>query len=68
MSSGFAEESQEMPAPATSNSSGIVGGQVDTKLQSEYSGKRTEFLAYRSVISTARTPLEWLLRQLNEKV
>ena len=45
----------------------IFGGQVDTKLQSEYSGKRTKFLAYRSVISTARTQLEWLLWQLNEK-
>ena len=45
----------------------IVGGQVDSKLQSEYSGKRTKFLAYCSVISTACTQLEWLLRQLNEK-
>lgn len=45
----------------------IVGGQVDTKLQSDFSGKRTKFLAYRAVISTARTQLEWLLRQLNEK-
>ena len=45
----------------------IVGGQVDAKLQSDYSGKRTKFLAYRSVIATARTQLEWLLSQLNEK-
>lgn len=45
----------------------IVGGQVDPKLQSDYSGKRTKFLAYRAVIATARTQLEWLLRQLNEK-
>ena len=45
----------------------IVGGQVDPKLQSDYSGKRTKFLAYRSVIATARTQLEWLLQQLNEK-
>jgi len=45
----------------------IVGGQVDPKLQSEYSGKRTKFLAYRAVIATARTQLEWLLRQLNDK-
>ncbi|MCK9589247.1 MAG: ATP-binding protein [Terrimicrobiaceae bacterium] len=45
----------------------IVGGQVDPKLQAEYSGKRTKFLAYRAVIATARTQLEWLLRQLNEK-
>jgi hypothetical protein len=45
----------------------IVGGKVDDRLQSDYSGKRTKFLAYRAVIANARTQLEWLLRQLNEK-
>jgi|694.fasta_scaffold67891_5 hypothetical protein len=45
----------------------IVGGQVDPKLQSDYSGKRTKFLSYRAVIATARTQLEWLLTQLNDK-
>lgn len=45
----------------------VAGGQVDPKPQSDYSGKRTKFLAYRAVIATARTQLEWLLRQLNEK-
>ena len=45
----------------------IIGGQVDPKLQSDYSGKRTKFLSYRTVIANARTQLEWLLRQLNEK-
>lgn len=45
----------------------IVGGHVDQKLQSDYSGKRTKFLAYRAVIANARAQLEWLLRQLNEK-
>lgn len=45
----------------------IVGGQVDQKLQVDYSGKRTKFLSYRAVIANARTQLEWLLRQLNEK-
>jgi hypothetical protein len=45
----------------------IVGGQVDQKLQSDYSGKRTKFLSYRAVIANARTQLEWLLKQLNEK-
>ncbi len=45
----------------------IVGGLVDQKLQSDYSGKRTKFLSYRAVIANARTQLEWLLRQLNEK-
>jgi len=45
----------------------IVGGKVDDRLQSDYSGKRTKFLAYRAVIANARTQLEWLLSQLNEK-
>jgi Molecular chaperone, HSP90 family len=45
----------------------IVGGLVDQKLQSDYSGRRTKFLSYRAVIANARTHLEWLLRQLNEK-
>ncbi len=45
----------------------IVGGSVDPKLQSEYSGKKTRFLSYRAVIANARTQLEWLLNQLNEK-
>ncbi len=45
----------------------IVGGGVDPRLQADYSGKRTKFLAYRAVIATARTQLEWLLRQLTEK-
>jgi hypothetical protein len=45
----------------------IIGGQVDAKLQSDYSGKRTKFLSYRIVIANARTQLEWLLKQLNEK-
>lgn len=45
----------------------VVGGQVDQKLQSDYSGKRTKFIAYRAVIANARTQLEWLLRQLKEK-
>jgi len=45
----------------------IVGGLVDQKLQSDYSGKRTKFLSYRVVIANARTQLEWLLKQLNEK-
>ena len=45
----------------------MVGGKVDPKLQSIYSGNRTRFLSYRSVIANARTHLEWLLKQLNEK-
>ena len=44
----------------------IVGGEVDVKLQHEYSGKHTTFLSYRAVIANARTQLEWLLKQLNQ--
>jgi hypothetical protein len=45
----------------------VVGGTVDPKLQSAYSGKKTRFLSYRTVIANARTQLEWLIKQLNEK-
>lgn len=45
----------------------VVGGSVDPKLQSDYSGKKTRFLSYRAVIANARTQLEWLIKQLNEK-
>jgi hypothetical protein len=45
----------------------IIGGQVDTKLQFDYSGKRTKFLSYRAVIANARTQLEWLIKQLSER-
>lgn len=45
----------------------IVGGSVDPKLQSNYSGKKTRFLSYRAVIANARTQLEWLIKQLNDK-
>lgn len=45
----------------------VVGGVVDSKLQSSYTGKKTRFLAYRAVIANARTQLEWLLRQLSER-
>lgn len=45
----------------------IIGGEVDSKLQHEYTGRQTRFLSYRSVIANARNQLDWLLRQLNEK-
>lgn len=45
----------------------IVGGEVDQKLKHEYNGQRTKFLSYRAVIANARTQLDWLLKQLNEK-
>ncbi len=45
----------------------IIGGEVDPKLQDEYSGKHTRFLSYRAVIANAQTQLTWLLNQLNQK-
>jgi hypothetical protein len=45
----------------------IVGGEVDPKLQAEYTGKKTKFLSYRAIFAGARTQLEWLLDQLNQK-
>ena len=45
----------------------IIGGEVDAKLQHEYTGKQTRFVSYRSITANARTQLEWLLNQLNEK-
>lgn len=45
----------------------VVGGEVDPKLQDEYTGKKTKFLAYRAILAGARTQLEWLLSQLNQK-
>lgn len=45
----------------------VVGGEVDPRLQQEYTGKRTHFLSYRAINARARTQLEWLLKQLNQK-
>lgn len=45
----------------------VIGGSVDTKLQSSYTGRKTRFLSYRAVVANARTQLEWLLCQLNDK-
>ena len=42
----------------------IIGGEVDPKLQDEYTGKKTSFAAYRAVIATARRQLDWLIEQL----
>lgn len=43
----------------------IVGGEVDPKLQDEYTGKKTSFAAYRTIIATSRRQLDWLIDQLN---
>ena len=45
----------------------IVGGEVDPKLQDEYTGKKTRFLSCRAIFAGARTQLEWLLDPLNQK-
>lgn len=43
----------------------IVGGEVDPRLQDEYTGKKTTFAVYRIVIATAHRQLDWLIDQLN---
>jgi hypothetical protein len=45
----------------------IIGGEVDAKLVDEYTGKKTKFASYRAVIATARTQLEWLLKEISAK-
>jgi len=45
----------------------IVGGEVDPKLQDEYTSKNTSFAAYRAVIGSARQQLDWLLEQLSRQ-
>lgn len=42
----------------------IIGGEVDAKLVDEYTGKKTNFASYRAVIATAKTQLEWMLKEL----
>ena len=43
----------------------VIGGEVDTKLQEAYTGKKTRFASYRTVIASARTQLQWLLSEMN---
>jgi len=45
----------------------IVSGEADSKLQHAYTGETTRFLSYRVVVASARTQLDWLLNQLNQK-
>lgn len=45
----------------------VVGGEVDAKLQEQYTGKKTKFVSYKAVIASARTQLEWLVDQLTQK-
>jgi hypothetical protein len=42
----------------------IIGGEVDPRLQDEYTGKKTSFAAYRAIIATAHNQINWLLDQL----
>jgi hypothetical protein len=44
----------------------IVGGEVEPRLIEAYTGGKTKFTSYRSLIATARTQLEWLLTELTE--
>jgi hypothetical protein len=44
----------------------VVGGEIDSRVQPEYSGGRTKLLSYGAVIANARTQIEWLLSQLNQ--
>lgn len=44
----------------------IVGGEVDTKLVEEYTGKQTAFVSYRAVIALAKTQLHWLIDELQK--
>ena len=45
----------------------IVGGKVDTKLQSEYTAKPIKFLSYLAIIANARRQLDWTIEQLTQK-
>lgn len=45
----------------------IVGGEVDPKLVAELTGKKTKFASYRAIIATAKTQLEWLLKELSSE-
>ena len=45
----------------------VIGGEVDPKLVDDYTGKKTTFASYRAVIATARTQLEWLLKEVTTK-
>ncbi len=42
----------------------IVGGSVDSSMSDHYACEDTKFLSYDAVISTARTQLNWLLKEL----
>lgn len=42
----------------------IVGGTVDASMSAHYDRVDTKFLSYDAVISTARTQLNWLLKEL----
>ncbi len=42
----------------------IVGGTVDSSMSDHYAHEDTKFLTYDAVISTARTQVNWLLKEL----
>lgn len=45
----------------------IIGGEVDSKLVDEYTGKKTKFASYRAVIAIAKTQLQWLIDELQAR-
>ncbi len=45
----------------------IIGGEVDSKLVDDYTGKKTKFVSYRAVIASAKTQLEWLIKEITAK-
>ena len=45
----------------------IGGGEVDQKIQDEYTGKKTRCLSCRAIFAGAPTQLERWLDQLNQK-
>ncbi len=44
----------------------VVGGTVDAAMSAEYQETDLKFTTYNALISSARSQLEWLLRDLNE--
>lgn len=46
----------------------VVGGEVSPRLVADYTGRKTRFASYRTVIAAARTQLEWLLQELRTQM
>ena len=46
----------------------IVGGSVDAKMREEYKNPKIQFLSYEGLITRAETELNWLIRELQNRV